>query len=186
MNAYHRRYCASAKWSSLVEETILPWALEDVALGTDVLEVGPGFGATTRVLARTAPRLTALELNKDLAARLRMRVEGVDVVDGDGTAMPFEDSRFTSVVCFTMLHHIPSPAAQDRLFREAYRVLRPGGVFAGSDSRPSLRIRLIHLFDTMVAVDPHTLPQRLLAAGFSEPRVDGGQRLRFRAYKAAG
>ncbi|MFZ0041798.1 MAG: class I SAM-dependent methyltransferase, partial [Solirubrobacteraceae bacterium] len=27
---------------------------------------------------------------------------------GDATRMPFEDQRFSAVVCFTMLHHIPS------------------------------------------------------------------------------
>ncbi|GHF16232.1 hypothetical protein GCM10010359_17110 [Streptomyces morookaense] len=45
---------------------------------------------------------------------------------GGGTHMPFADGRFDSVVCFTMLHHVPTPAAQDRLFAEAHRVLRPG------------------------------------------------------------
>jgi SAM-dependent methyltransferase len=108
----------------------------------------------------------------------------VEVVHGDGSAMPFDDGRFSAVVCFTVLHHVPSPALQDRLFAEAFRVLRPGGVFAGTDSLPNLRFRLIHLFDTMVTVDPATLPARLEAPGFGDVEVATiPRRVRFRARK---
>jgi SAM-dependent methyltransferase len=85
--------------------------------------------------------------------------------------MPFPDDRFSAAVCFTMLHHVPSREQQDRLFAEALRVLRPGAVFAGSDSQLSLRFRLYHVFDTMVVVDPATLPDRLEAAGFTDIAV---------------
>jgi hypothetical protein len=66
---------------------------------------------------------------------------------------------------------VPSPELQDALFAQACRVLRPGGVFAGSDSQLSLRFRLIHLGDTMVVVDPDTLAGRLTAAGFTDVRI---------------
>ncbi len=83
-----------------------------------------------------------------------------------------------------MLHHVPTAAHQDRAIAEAYRVLRPGGTFAGSDSRPSLRFRLLHFRDTMNTLDPATLPTRLERAGFTDVAVElhlesGG--LRFRA-----
>jgi hypothetical protein len=81
-----------------------------------------------------------------------------------------------------MLHHVPSFEQQDRLFTEAARVLRPGGTFAGLDSRLSLRFRLLHVGDTMVAVDPATLPNRLHVAGLVDVRTDLGARsFRFRA-----
>jgi len=184
MNAYHRRLCASPDWANFVEDTLLPWGLDGVELGDDVLEIGPGFGVTTRLLARQVPRLTALEVDDGYAERLRATTDdSVEVVSGDGAAMPFPDNRFSAVVCFTMLHHVPSRASQDRLFAQACRVLRPGGVFAGTDSQLSWRFRLIHLFDTMVVVDPKTLPGRLRAAGLTGVRVDADQSLRFRAFK---
>ncbi len=184
MNAFHRRYCASPEWAQVVRDSLLPWALDGIDLGDDVLEVGPGFGVTTRVLAERVPALTALEVHDGYAERLRTDLgDRVAVVPGDGAAMPFPDGRFSSVVCFTMLHHVPSKALQDKLFAEVARVLRPGGRFAGTDSRPSLRFRLIHLFDTMVVVDPATLPGRLSAAGLVDVRVDVGKSLRFRAHK---
>jgi ubiquinone/menaquinone biosynthesis C-methylase UbiE len=184
MNAFHRRFCASPDWANFVEGTLLPWGLDGVELGDDVLEIGPGFGVTTRLLASQVPRLTALEVDGGFAERLRATTHAtVEVVSGDGAAMPFPDNRFSAVVCFTMLHHVPSSTLQDRLFAQSCRVLRPGGVFAGTDSQSSWRFRLIHLFDTMVVVDPKTLPERLRAAGLTGVHVDVDQSVRFRAFK---
>ncbi|GIL25405.1 hypothetical protein NUM_06600 [Actinocatenispora comari] len=72
---------------------------------------------------------------------------------------------------FTMLHHVPSVAQQDALFAEACRVLRPGGAFRGVDSDLSIGFRLLHLGDTMVVLDPATLPDRLRRAGFAVDTV---------------
>jgi SAM-dependent methyltransferase len=167
--------------------TVLPRALDGITLGPRVLELGPGYGASTRPLAARAPSLTALESDPVLAARLHAGLGSVRVVNGDATNVGFGAGSFSAVVCFTMLHHLPGPAAQDRLFAEAARVLAPGGVFAGTDSRPSLRFRLIHLGDTCHPVDPGTLPARLAAAGFTRIAVEAGERLvRFVAYAPGG
>ncbi|MFI0451693.1 class I SAM-dependent methyltransferase [Actinomadura sp. 6N118] len=159
--------------------------LDDTDLGDKVLEVGPGYGVTTRILQRKVPDLTALEIDPALAKRLRTHTTA-EVVEGDGTDMPFPTEAFSGATCFTMLHHVQSEALQDRLFAEVHRVLRPGGVFAGSDSRVSAGFRLIHLFDTMVVVDPDTLAPRLESAGFTDIKVTTTDRaLRFRARKPA-
>ena len=172
MNRIHQWFCSSEFWGRNVERRYLPWALANVDLGPDVLEIGPGYGMTTRVLAQSVSALTAIELDPRLAARVRQKLGSrVRVVEGDGTRLPFESGTFSAVVCFTMLHHVKSPALQDRLFAEAARVLRPGGVFAGADSLPSLGFRMVHLGDTMVMVDPEKLPPRLTAAGFEAVRT---------------
>ncbi|MFK8844088.1 class I SAM-dependent methyltransferase [Streptomyces sp. Ac-502] len=120
-------------------------------------------------------------VRQETPGRLRGRV---DVVHGDGTSMPFPDGGFDTVVCFTMLHHVPSPDQQDRLFAEARRVLRPGGVFAGCDGCASTAFRLLHLGDTYVPVPSETLPRRLRAAGFGPTEVTLGKgRFRFRAVR---
>jgi SAM-dependent methyltransferase len=184
MNRLHQWLCASDRWAAAVEHKFLPWALAGVDLGDAALEIGPGYGATTRVLAGRTGSLTALEIDPALAGRLTRRLgDRVRVVHGDGAAMPFADASFSAVACFTMLHHVPSPALQDRLFAEASRVLRPGGTFAGADSMTSLGFRLLHVFDTMVLVDPADLPRRLGAAGFVDIAVEAepGRAFRFRA-----
>jgi len=143
----------------------------------------PGYGASTRPLATRARSLTVLEYYPLLAARLRAELGSVRVVHGDATSMGFGAGSFSAMVCFTMLHHLPGAAAQDRLFAEAARVLQPGGVFADSDSRPSLRWRLIHLGDICTPIDPGTLPGRLEAAGFTRIAVDADETMvRFAAY----
>ena len=188
MNRFHRWYCRSARWQCTVEERLLPWVLRDVALGERVLEVGPGPGLTTTVLARTVPHLTAVEIDEGLASALRGRVDAarVEVVNADATALPFPDRMFSGAVCFTMLHHVPSVELQDRLFAEVFRVLAPGAVFAGSDSVPGPMFALAHLFDTMVPVDPSGLPDRLARAGFGDVRVQrAAHQVRFRATRPA-
>ena len=94
--------------------------------------------------------------------------------------MPYRDGTFSGAVSFTMLHHVPSSALQNRLFAEVYRVLGPGGVFAGTDSVRSLLMRIFHVRDTMVLVDPATLPGRLETIGFKDVKVEtGAGRFRF-------
>jgi 16S rRNA (adenine1518-N6/adenine1519-N6)-dimethyltransferase len=49
-----------------------------------VVEIGPGEGALTTELARRAGHVTALEVDRELAARLRARgVDRLDVLDAD-------------------------------------------------------------------------------------------------------
>jgi ubiquinone/menaquinone biosynthesis C-methylase UbiE len=186
MNLIHRRICSSAKWGQQVRDRLMPWALKDVPLGDSVLEIGPGFGATTRVLTSLTPSLTIVEVDPASARRLSAQFPSVRVIEGDGASLPLEDNSFSAVTCFTMLHHVPSVSLQDRLFAEAWRVLRPGGVFAGVDSRVSLRFRILHIRDTMVVVDPVSLPDRLRAAGFVDVAVETVPgAFRFRATRPA-
>ena len=188
MNERHLQICASAEWAETVQKEILPWALGDRDLGADVLEVGPGPGQTTDVLRRIVPRLTAVEVDEALAEALsqRLSASNVEVVHADGTALPFEDGRFSAATSFTMLHHVPTPGAQDRLLSELRRVLRPGGLLIGVDSIDSPDWRDLHTGDTCVPVDPDTLAARLLMAGFVDVEVqratpEPARRFRFAA-----
>jgi ubiquinone/menaquinone biosynthesis C-methylase UbiE len=186
MNVAHNVLCSSRWWSKRVRTKLVPWGIAGLDLGDDVLEIGPGFGATTRVLARLPGSLTVVEQDEGYCARLRWTLDDrVAVVHGDATNLPFEDGRFSAAVCFTMLHHVPSREQQDRALAEVARVLRPGGWFAGTDSVGTGGVfKLIHLGDTLVTIDPAQLPSRLTAAGLAAPRVDRIERsFRFRARK---
>ena len=185
MNLFHRWYCRSDRWAGVARAKLVPWALGDAALGDDVLEIGPGPGITTAIIHERAPRMTLLEIDpwsvETLVAKFGGE-ESVEVVQGDATRMPFEDGRFSAAVCLTMFHHVPSASQQDALLAEAARVLRPGGLFLGSDSTASLRFRLYHLFDTCVPVDPDRFVSRLEGSGFADARVSRAKgSFRFRA-----
>ncbi len=177
MNRLHRWYCRSNPWKQKLEEEVLPWSLGGVDLGEEVLEIGPGPGLTTDWLRHRYRAITCLEVDPRLALSLSKRTADTNITVqlGDATAMPFRDQTFSGVVSFTMLHHVPSFSLQDRLFAEVYRVLRPGGVFAGTDSVWSLRMWIFHFGDTMVLVDPAKLPIRLESANFSDTRVQLGK-----------
>ena len=186
MNAYHRWLCQSAAWKANLQQ-LLPWVLEGLELGDHLLEIGPGPGLTTDLLHTRVPQMTTLEIDSSLVESLQLRMENtnVRVMKGDATNMPFEDRQFSAVVSFTMLHHVPSIALQNKLIAEVWRVLKPGGIFAGMDSTYSLRFRLIHLGDTMVVVDPDTFGARLVTVGFTRPHIDTtARRFRFRALRA--
>lgn len=188
MNPGHQQLCSSAEWAERIRDLVLPWALADLDLGPDLLEIGPGYGAATRVLVQDdARRLTALEV--DDAAVLRLTEEFGEVariVPGDGARMPFEDGAFSAVVCFTMLHHVPTVAQQDQLFAEAARVLRPGGVFLGTDSKASTDLANFHDGDVYNPLPLDTLAERLTRAGLSGVAVDHVEfALRFRGTNPA-
>lgn len=158
----------------MLETDLLPWVEAAGDLGDDVLEIGPGPGLTTDLLAQRVHRLTAVEVDPLLAAPLRQRLatSGVEVICADATESGLESDRFSAVTCFSVLHHMPSPEYQDRLFAEVSRVLRPGGVFVGQDSRDLDFIRAGHEDDTFVPVDPDEFPRRLSAAGLLDTRVE--------------
>jgi SAM-dependent methyltransferase len=188
MNLLHRWICSSSHWKEAVEKQIFPWTLHGVDLGADVLEVGPGYGAVTALLQSRVARLTCVEVDPKLAAALRKRTTApnVKILCEDATRMTLPDASFDAAVSFTMLHHVPSVALQDRLLAEVARVLRPGGIFAGTDNLDSRAFRVIHAFDTLVPVDPEGLPERLRAAGFDRVEVKVNPRaFRFRARRTA-
>lgn len=168
MNKAHEA-CGSDEWRQAIREVILPWALDETDLGDNVLEVGPGYGATTDVLSQSVPRLTSVEIDDELAAMLTERfadVSSVQIVHGDATSLQYADDSFSGAACFTMLHHVPTVELQDRLFAEMARVLRPDAVLVASDSLGSDELKAHHEDDTYNPVDPSSLPGRLAAAGF--------------------
>ncbi len=175
MNRIHHWLCRSAHWQKTLEQRV-PWVISEANLDPSLLEVGPGPGLTTDLLRSRVQHLTAIELESKSAAALRSRLRGtnVDVVEGDATAMPFPDASFSACVSFTMLHHVPSGELQDKLLREVRRVLQPGAAFVGSDSLQSIFMRLIHLGDTLVPIDPATFGARLEAAGFKVIAIEKG------------
>jgi SAM-dependent methyltransferase len=186
VNEAHLSLCASPEWAQLVEKELLPWVLGQHSLGDDVLEIGAGPGLTTEVLRQRTAWLTAVEKDPDLAGALADRLVAVNVtvLQADATDLPLEDGRFSAVTSLTMLHHVPTRALQDRVLAEAYRVLRPGGVFLGTDGVDTTERRALHEEDVFLPIDPDTLADRLTAAGFRDPVVEtDGDRFRFAALR---
>ena len=166
----HLAFLDSERWTQMLRNDLLPWLLAEGGLGDDVLEIGPGPGRTTDLLRELAPAVTAVELDPRLARRLGERLAGtpVEVVHGDARRSGLAAGRFSAVACFHVLHHVPTPAGQDALFREAARVLRPGGVLLCADAldQPGTRTAHEEQGETFQPLDPALLPQWLADAGF--------------------
>jgi ubiquinone/menaquinone biosynthesis C-methylase UbiE len=75
---------------------------------------------------------------------------------------------------------------QDKVLGEVLRVLTPGGFFVGSDSLQSWSMKIIHVGDTLVPVDPDTFGSRLQRVGFEVLEIQqNSQAFRFRARRPA-
>jgi SAM-dependent methyltransferase len=152
-----------------------------VAPGQAILEVGCGGGHLTRELALavgSGGRAVGFDLNADQLAAARefcAGLPGAEFVEGDATALPFEDASFDSVTAVNTLEYIPDV---DRALAELRRVMRPGGravlisvlwdhwVYHGAE--PELNVRMLeawraHCPHQMLPLD---LPSKLSDAGF--------------------
>lgn len=157
----------------MVEEMILPVALEGVELGDDVIEIGPGPGFTTDVLRQRTAVLTAVEINPVLAESLRTRLDGtnVEVVLGDATPLSLPSDRFTGAAAFNMVHHIATVEAQQAAFSELARVLKAGATLVASDAGYSEGVHHFHEADIYNPIEVDALPERLAEVGFTEVTV---------------
>jgi len=187
VNENHATLMPSPEWAAHIQDEVLPQATAGVELGADLLELGPGPGAATDWLRRRVRRLVAVEQEEEAAARLADRFAGtnVEVVCGDAAALGYPDESFDTVATCTMLHHVPTRARQDKVLAEAFRVLRPGGAFLGSDSLPSDDLHRFHEGDTYNPVEPATFLTRLQTAGFTAITLRVRYNMIFTAWKEA-
>ena len=98
---------------------------------TAVLEIAAGTGVVTRELAKSLPAdtsIVATDLNQpmlDVAAQIGT-ARPVEWRQADAQALAFADATFDVAVCQFGVMFFPDKTAA---FREAFRVLRPGGSF---------------------------------------------------------
>ena len=185
VNSNHAKLMPSPEWAAHIQDEVLPQATAGVELGADLLELGPGPGAATDWLRHRVSRLVAVEQEDEAAARLAARYAGtnVEVVSGDAAALGYPDASFDTVATCTMLHHVPTRALQDKVLAEAFRVLRPGGTFLGSDSLPSDGLHHFHEGDTYNPVEPAAFLTRLQTVGFTAITLRVAHNLIFTARK---
>jgi len=98
--------------------------------GARVLEIGAAQGMTILALNRAGydahgiePWHPAIETSHELAREVGVEI---DVVEGVGEDLPFEDAEFDFALAMSVMEHVREPL---KVFHEVHRVLRPGGGF---------------------------------------------------------
>jgi ubiquinone/menaquinone biosynthesis C-methylase UbiE len=96
----------------------------------NVLEVAAGTGIVTRALHAALPSATivATDLNNAMIAHAATRLTAANVTwrQADAMSLPFDDASFDLVVCQFGVMFFPD---RTQAFREARRVLAPGGCY---------------------------------------------------------
>ncbi|MCS6826772.1 MAG: arsenite methyltransferase [Caldilinea sp.] len=160
-----------------------PVTIAGLSAGERVLDLGSGGGIDCFLAARqVGPTghvigvdMTPAMLSKANANKARLGVENVEFREGQIEALPVEDESVDVVMSNCVINLAPDKLA---VFREAFRVLRPGGRIAISDIvtegefSDELRADLSRWAECVTgAIDVNTYVALMRQAGFTEITV---------------
>ncbi len=112
------------------EQRFRTLALRNLEITPDlaVLDLCCGSGQTTRFLTRYSQNVTGLDASPLSIRRARRQVPQATFVEGWAEAMPLEGNSFDLVHSSAAIHEM-EPDQRQQIFKDVFRVLKPGGIF---------------------------------------------------------
>ena len=161
-----------------------PAALAKLSPGETVLDLGSGGGIDVLLSARRvgpSGKAYGLDMTDEMLAlarenRRQAGVENVELLKGEIENIPLHDSAVDVVISNCVIN---LSADKDRVLREAFRVLKPGGRFAISDVvtrgeiPPEIRQSVLLWVGCIAgALREDEYRQKLQAAGFEQVEIE--------------
>ncbi len=101
--------------------------MECLPQGVSLLDIGCGTGLFIQRYTTDGGTAVGLDISSGMVEMARRRCPGSDFVVGTAEVLPFCDAQFDAVASLLAFSYLSRP---DRMLRETYRVLRPGGCAA--------------------------------------------------------
>jgi ubiquinone/menaquinone biosynthesis C-methylase UbiE len=103
-----------------------------------ILEIGCGPGALAGALHRWYPEaeITAIDRDSEFISFAKENEPGIYFMEGDATALPFEEGSFDVTISNTVSEHIEP----EMFYGEQLRVLKPGGVCLVLSARKGIHV----------------------------------------------
>ncbi len=157
--------------SAYVKGDYYPKRILDIKTGSlNVLDLGCGLGNSIDLFNSINSEIKwfGVDIEDSPEGKLRTRIDG-DFKAYDGVNLPYENNFFDFIYSHQVFEHVRYP---DKLLKEVFRVLKPGGYFTGSVSY----LEPYHSF-SIYNFTPYGIIVSLGDAGFQleemRPGIDG-------------
>jgi ubiquinone/menaquinone biosynthesis C-methylase UbiE len=140
--------------------------------GGRILDVACGRGGTTRYLSRYFPldSITGINISSKQLEMARTHLPNCAFYLMNAAELAFDDNSFENIICVEAAFHFDT---REKFFKEAFRVLAPGGILALTDILMNLNAEKNRRFRTVknYMKDPADYIELLKYTGFSDINV---------------